>query len=35
MDAFDPLIALLAIIAPLALAGVLVEWTARRRQWGK
>ena len=27
----EPLIALLVILAPLALAGVLVEWAARRR----
>jgi hypothetical protein len=32
MEAFEPLMALLAIVAPLALAGVLVEWTVRRRQ---
>jgi hypothetical protein len=28
MAALEPLIALLAIVAPLALAGVLVEWMA-------
>jgi hypothetical protein len=28
---FEPLIALLAIAVPLALAGVLVEWVARRQ----
>ena len=31
MAALEPLMALLAFVAPLALAGVLVEWTARRR----
>jgi len=29
MTALEPLMALLAFFAPLALAGVLVEWMAR------
>jgi hypothetical protein len=33
MAAFEPLIAFLAILVPLALAGMLVEWMARRRRW--
>jgi hypothetical protein len=33
MAAFEPVIAFLAIAAPLlALAGVLVEWVAQRRR---
>jgi hypothetical protein len=31
MSAVEPLMALLAFFAPLALAGVLVEWMARRQ----
>jgi hypothetical protein len=32
MAALEPLIAFLAILVPLAAAGVLVEWMARRRR---
>jgi hypothetical protein len=32
MTALEPLMALLAFFAPLAMAGVLVEWVARRRR---
>jgi hypothetical protein len=31
MTVVEPLMALLAFFAPLALAGVLVEWMARRQ----
>jgi hypothetical protein len=32
MTVLEPLMALLAFFAPLALAGVLVEWVARRQR---
>ena len=32
MAAMEPLIALLAILIPLAAAGMLVEWVVRKRR---